>query len=46
MKMLLLMGKAVLTSPSALVLLGIITGVLAIRWYCLALKKLNDKRGI
>jgi hypothetical protein len=46
MKTLLLMGKAVLTSPSTVVLLGIVIGVLAIRWYCLVLRKLNNKRGI
>ncbi len=45
METLLLMGKAVITSPSALVLLGIVSGVLIIRWYCLVLRKLNDKRG-
>lgn len=46
METLFLMTRAVITSPSAALLLCIIGGVLAIRWYCLVLRKLNSKRGI
>ena len=45
METLFLMAKAVATSPSAAFLLCIVGGVLAIRWYCLVLRKLNNKRG-
>jgi len=45
MKTLFLMAKAVVTSPSAIVLLCIVGGYFAIRWHCLVMRKLNSKRG-